>query len=58
MLFSIVLSTTNKEDDDLQLLISPFISATKIATIEWVIFSCFNSVYSPILFYCWYYDYI
>ena len=40
----------NKEDDDLQLLISPFITATKI--------SCFNSVYSPILFSCWYYDFI
>ena len=43
-------SENNKEDDDLQLLISPFITATKI--------SCFNSVYSPILFSCWYYDYI
>ena len=49
-------SEHNKEDDDLQLLISPFITATKIASIDWVIFSCFNSVYtcSLILFY----DYI
>jgi len=35
------MSEHNKEDDDLQLLIS---------RIYWVIFSCFNSVYSPILF--------
>jgi len=40
----------NKEDDDLKLLISPFITTTKIAGIYWVIFLCFNSVYSPILF--------
>jgi len=52
---------TYKEDDDLQLLqllILPFITATKIAGIYWVIFSCFNSVYSPILFSCWYYYYL
>jgi len=47
-----------KEDDDLQFLISPFITATKIAGIYRVIFSCFNSAYSPILVQCWYYDYI
>ena len=40
------------------MMISPFIAAKKIAGIYWVIFSCFNSVYSPILFKCWYYDYI
>ena len=51
-------SENNKEDDDLQLLISPFITATKIAGIYWVIFSCFISVYSPILFSCWYYYYL
>ena len=39
-------SEHNKEDDDLQLLISPFITARNIACI----YSCFNSVYSPILF--------
>jgi len=44
------MSEDNKEDDDLQLLISPFITARKITGIYWVIFSCFNSVYSPILF--------
>ena len=43
-------SEDNKEDNDLQLLISLFITARKIAGIYWVIFSCFNSVYSPILF--------
>jgi len=43
-------SEHNKEDDDLQRLISPFITARKIAGIYWSIFSCFNSVYSPILF--------
>jgi len=43
-------SKHNKEDDDLQLLITPFITARKIAGIYWVISSCFNSVYSPILF--------
>jgi len=36
----------------------PFITARKIAGIYWVIFSCFNSVYSPILFSCWYNDYL
>ena len=36
----------NKEDDDLQLLILPFITATKIAGIYWVIFSCFSSISS------------
>jgi len=41
---------THKEDDDLQLLISPFITARKIAGIHWVIFSCFSSVYNQILF--------
>ena len=46
-------SEHSKEDEDLQLLISPFITARKIADIYWVIFSCFNSVYSPILFSCW-----
>jgi len=42
----------NKEEDYWQLLISPFITLTarKIEGIYWVIFSCFNSVYSPILF--------
>jgi len=50
-------SEHNKEDDDLQCLISPFITASKIAGIYWVIFSCFNSVYSPILFSCWYYNF-
>jgi len=47
-------NTTKK----LQLLISLFITARKIAGIYWVIFSCFNFVYSPILFSCWYYDYL
>jgi len=42
-------SEHNKEDDDMQLLISSFITAKKIAGIYWVIFSCFNSVSSPIL---------
>jgi len=43
-------NTMSKEDDDLQLLISTFLTARKIAGIYWVIFSCFNSVYSPIIF--------
>jgi len=34
------------------------ITARKIAGIYWVIFSCFNSVYSPILCSCWYYGYL
>ena len=51
-------SEHNKEDDDLQLLIWPFITARKIAGIYWVIFSCLNSVSSPILFSCWYCDYL
>jgi len=51
-------SEHNKKDDDLQLLISTFITARNIAGIYWVIFSCFNSVYSPIIFPCWYYDYL
>ena len=51
-------SEHNKEDDDLQRLISPFITARKIAGIYWVIYSCFNSVYSPILCSCWYYDHL
>ena len=40
-------SERNKEDDDLQLLISPFTTAIKIAGIYWVIFSCFSSISSP-----------
>jgi len=47
-----------KEDDDLQLLISPFITARKIAGIYWVIFSCFNFVYNPNLVSCWHCDYL
>jgi len=47
-----------QKDVDLHFLISPFITARKISGIYWVIFSCFNSVYSPILFSCWYYDYL
>ena len=43
-------SEHNKEDDDLPLLISPFITARKIAGIYWVIFSCFNSVYGQFYF--------
>jgi len=50
-------SENNKEDDDLQLLISPFITATKTTCIYWVIFSCFHCVFSPILFSWWYYYY-
>jgi len=46
------------DDGDLQLFISPFITARKVAGIYWVIFSCFNSVYSPILFSCRYYGYL
>ena len=37
----------NKEDDDLQLLISPFTTAMKIAGICWVIFACLSSISSP-----------
>jgi len=45
------MSKHNTDDDDLQLLISLFITARKIAGFYWVICSCFSFITSPILFF-------